>query len=340
MPGYDALIFPAMVLVLTYAATGCWRVFALRTGLLDHPTQRSSHTQSTPRGGGAAIVLVLVPTLMLLYSTGLLAANPMAAIGFGGSAIALIGFVDDRHTLSARSRICVHAVAALLAVAAIRAVSLQSLIQWGAMAWFIAGLEVLAVIWSTNLFNFMDGIDGIAASEAIFVAGAGAWLNWSCGGNAGLTLAMLCLSAANCGFLLWNWPPSKIFMGDVGSGFVGFMLAALALAACTSSSLPGAVWVILGGIFVVDATFTLLRRMLRGDRWFEAHRTHAYQWLARRWKGHRPVTLLTIGINICWLLPWAWFATSRPQHAALALIVALSPLAAAAFAAGAGRPEN
>jgi hypothetical protein len=116
---------------------------------------------------------------------------------------------------------------------------------------------VFVVVWTTNLFNFMDGIDGIAGSEAVFVSGAGALLNWCQGGAPGLTAAMLCLAAASLGFSRWNWPPAHIFMGDVGSGYLGFTLAVLGLATNQLGNIPIEAWGILGGFFLVDATITL-----------------------------------------------------------------------------------
>ncbi len=128
-------------------------------------------------------------------------------------------------------------------------------------------------------------------------------------------------------------------MGDVGSGYLGFVIAVLALA--DAHDHPGAIWtwLILGGVFFVDATVTLARRLARGERPYEAHRTHAYQWLSRRWGSHRKVTLAVLAVNVCWLFPIAWWAASSPTQAWWLTIVALLPLVVLALAAGAGRPE-
>jgi Fuc2NAc and GlcNAc transferase len=129
-------------------------------------------------------------------------------------------------------------------------------------------------------------------------------------------------------------------MGDVGSGYVGFVIATLALATAGQRPVAAWIWLILGGVFFVDATVTLLRRLMRGERVHEAHRTHAYQWLARSWNNHRRVTLTVLAINLLWLLPCALWATLRPARAATITLVALAPLVALAVAAGAGRSEN
>jgi Fuc2NAc and GlcNAc transferase len=324
--------------VFAWYATGIVRRHALRNAILDIPNMRSSHSAPTPRGGGLAIVAAFLSAVIFLAAAGLLQINAAFVLAAGGGAVAATGYLDDRKTLPASVRICVHIIAATLAVFVIGGITQQTLRHMGLQGiWAASLLGVMAVTWSTNLFNFMDGIDGIAGSEAVFVAGAGALLNSRFGGDSGLTAAMLALAAAAMGFLIWNWPPARIFMGDVGSGFLGFTLAVLGLAASRHSTVPVEVWAILSGVFLVDATVTLLRRIFRGDRWFEAHRLHAYQGLASRWQAHLPVTMLVIGINVFWLFPWAWIAAIWPARALWSVFAALAPLAVIALLAGAGR---
>ncbi|MEA3108212.1 MAG: glycosyltransferase WbpL [Gammaproteobacteria bacterium] len=295
----------------------------------------------TPRGGGLAVVLAFMGAVAFLVSAGFLQRNLAFVLAAGGGAVALTGYLDDRKTLPASIRICVHIIAAILAVMVLGGITEQTLRNMGLHgAWAGGLLGLMALTWSTNLFNFMDGIDGMAGSEAVFVAAAGALLNWRYGGDSGLTAAMLVLAAATLGFLIWNWPPASIFMGDVGSGFLGFTLGVLGLAASRYSVARIEVWVILNGVFIVDATVTLLTRIMRGDRWFEAHRQHAYQKLASRWKAHLPVTVLVITINLIWLFPWAWIAVLYPARALLCAIAALFPLIVFTSLFGAGRQSR
>jgi Fuc2NAc and GlcNAc transferase len=334
-----------LVVVAAFAVavvtTGLMRRYALQRNLIDVPNRRSSHASPTPRGGGVAIVIAFFAATLLLAYLGLINAGVLGALLIGGGAMALVGFFDDRWHLRASVRLCVHFAAALCVVILIGGVPEGALSRWGLHGAWIGGLvAVLVLIWIANLFNFMDGIDGIAGSEAVFVSGCGAFLNWSNGGGIGLTAAMLCLAAASLGFLRWNWPPARIFMGDVGSGFLGFILGVLGLAANQGGAIPIEVWGILGGLFLVDATITLLRRVIRGEQWFEAHRLHAYQRLARRWNGHLPVTLSVSVINLAWLFPWAWFATRNPSYARYFLVAALVPIIALVILIGAGRREN
>lgn len=205
------------------------------------------------------------------------------------------------------------------------------------LGWLGYVVGALGVAWTVNLFNFMDGIDGIASSEAVFIAWSGALLGLLTGLSPAVPTMAFVFGAVCCGFLLWNWPPAKIFMGDVGSGYLGFILVVLAVGATRENPAALAVWVILGGVFFCDATVTLARRLGRGERVHEAHRSHAYQWLARRRKSHRFVTLAVSGVNLLWLLPCAWFASMHPGLAAWLVLIAFMPLVLVALWAGAGR---
>ena len=292
-----------------------------------------------PRGGGLAIVVAFLVALLGLYFLGNITAS--VAIGFigGGAAVALVGLLDDRRSLSARIRFLVHLASATVVVALVGGVPITSWIHPSEYELWVSGvLGVFVIVWAINLFNFMDGIDGIAGAQAAFMSWSGGGINAYMGGSVGLTIAMLCIGAASLGFLTWNWPPARIFMGDVGSGFLGFALAGLGLAASQHNPTAVAVWLILGGVFLADASVTLVRRIARGDRWFEAHRMHAYQHLAQRWHGHLPVTLMVSAVNIGWLLPWAICSVIYPANAALIVAVALIPLIFLAAFAGAGKP--
>ena len=333
------LILPALTAVVAALMTGSLRRYAIRAGLIDRPNSRSSHSIPTPRGGGLAIVVTSLAAMGLLLGLHSLSLRLFAALAGGGLAVAVVGFIDDRYTIPARIRIAVHGCAAAWCLACLGGLPPlligHHVVQLG---WFGYVLGTVAIVWVLNLFNFMDGIDGIAASEAIFVTCAGAVLGSIPPTADALTAAIV--GAACTGFLAWNWPPAKIFMGDVGSGYLGFVIAVLALAATRSNPVAIWVWLILGGTFFVDATVTLLRRTLQGERVHEAHRSHAYQWLARRWGNHLPVTLSVLALNVLWLFPAAWLAVNNPPLAIWIVAAAYAPLIILAIAAGAGRPEQ
>ncbi len=263
------------------------------------------------------------------------------SIAVGGGTVALVGFLDDRYSVRPVFRFVVHAGAALGALVLLGGLPPlpfgDRVIKLGASGYLIG---VLGIAWVLNLFNFMDGIDGIAATEAVFIACAGAVTGVISGGANEAAVAASVLAFASAGFLCWNWPPAKVFLGDVGSGYLGYVVAVLALAAAWTNPTALWVWLILGGVFFVDATVTLVRRLLRGERVFEAHRSHAYQWLARRWGSHGKVTLALLAVNVFWLLPLALLAATFPRYAGVAVVVALAPLTVLALALGSGRREQ
>lgn len=318
-----------LVLLGAFLLTGLVRRLALRGALLDIPNQRSSHMTPTPRGGGVAIV-----GAFLLGGVGLAAISPAGSAGFTALLlftsllVAGIGLWDDLRQLSAKQRILVHLLAAVLLVWGLGREGLCGPVSGQLWLLRLLGglLLVLAVVWALNLFNFMDGIDGLAGGEAVFVAVGGALLLSLGGGSLEMVLLLL-LAAACLGFLVWNWPPARIFMGDVGSGFLGFVLAALALrTAIFRDDLPLAAWLILPGVFLADATITLLRRMARGERWYNAHRSHAYQHAAVRYGRHRPVTMAAMAINLFWLLPLSVLCVILPGFDVSLTILAYLPL--------------
>ncbi len=330
----------AVALLASVVLTGLVRRFSLAHSILDIPNQRSSHSTATPRGGGLAVVVSASLGCLGLAAFGLISSRLLIALLVGGSAVAAVGFVDDRRAVPAGVRLLIHIGAASFAVAWLGGLPVlrigSHLVPLG---WAGAALAVLSIVWTLNLFNFMDGIDGIAASEAVFVAGAGALLTLLHPDPAGGAGAAAVFCAAAAGFLVWNWPPAKIFMGDVGSGYLGFFLAVTALAEARNRPADLWVWLILGGVFFVDATVTLVRRFIRGEQVHEAHRSHAYQRLARRWGSHRPVTLAAVFTNLVWLLPWGLLAARYPDFATAILATAFAPLVVLVIWAGAGKPD-
>ncbi len=280
----------------------CWltsvvRRYALGRSIVDRPNSRSSHTVPTPRGGGAAIAVSWFLALGWLVVSGLLDTWVGLALLAGGGVIALIGWLDDRRHLSAGIRAGVHLAAAAWAVWCLGGLPfLDAGMGIVPLGWLGGALAVVGIAWLTNLYNFMDGIDGLAAGEAVSVGLVGGGLLAFAGAD-GMALAVFSLAAAAGGFLVFNWPPAKIFMGDVGSGLLGYAFGVLALASERADAVPLIVWMILLAVFIVDATATLIRRVVNGERWFEAHRSHAYQRAVQAGYSHRDVTVAVMGLN-------------------------------------------
>jgi Fuc2NAc and GlcNAc transferase len=329
------------VLVASILLTWAVRLLAVNLGFLDHPNERSSHVIPTPHGGGLAIVVVAISALAVLALRGQISALDFAVLAGGGLLVALVGLIDDWRPLSTHVRLAVHFGAALIAVTCFQGVpSILIGDHLVSLGWLGYPLGVLGIVWSLNLFNFMDGIDGLAASEGAFVSIAGALVLAAGNEMEGIRYAGLLLGTACCGFLVWNWPPATIFLGDVGSGYLGYSLVCLAIIAARDNPIALFVFVILGAVFVVDATVTFVRRIARNERYDVGHRTHGYQRLSRRWGSHRPVTAILMMINLSVLLPAAHWAASRPSWAVYIAAGVLALMMGLALVVGSGRQES
>lgn len=282
-----AVLSLAMLAAAAIAAIGARLAiaYAVRNAMLDQPGVRRSHSVATPRGGGIGIVLAMVVLLgvSLRWFPG---ANPTALWAMLGGllAVAAVGWWDDHRDLSAGLRLVVHLLAGL-------GVSV-ALLGWpeSGRDGLVVAVATLWVAGLVNLWNFMDGINGIATAQAAVVAMA---LTWLPGAAQGAWLLLgLGLSAACLGFLPFNFPRARVFLGDVGSGALGFLVAVQLLAAATVTG-PG-YWpllLLLPLVFLLDAGLTLAWRVLRGRRWWRPHREHVYQWAVRRGHSHHDVTL-------------------------------------------------
>jgi UDP-N-acetylmuramyl pentapeptide phosphotransferase/UDP-N-acetylglucosamine-1-phosphate transferase len=313
----------ALASVLTGFAIG----YARRRRLLDLPGQRRSHSTPTPRGGGIAIV---VATLLAWTALAVSAAKfaPLSALAPPIFSVALVGWLDDHGGLSARWRFAVHCIAAawLLAAAIVPALSaaggLPHGVPWG---WSVALLAVaIAIVWSINLHNFMDGINGLLTCHAIFVFVVLAML---AGWRGADSAALLACAAACVGFLPFNFPHARVFMGDVASGAIGFLIAVAVLWFAVSPRMAALTGVVLCSAFVTDASCTLLSRMLRGRRWYSAHREHLYQWLVRSGFSHAGVVALYMGWNLFVALPVVCWMNRMPTYP----MPSGTPLAAAVY---------
>ncbi len=281
--------------------------YAHRRGMLDLPGQRRSHHVATPRGGGIGVVVALLICLPGALSSGSRAWPHSVTAGLVGGflLVAVAGWWDDHRSLPVLPR--------LLAQLTGIGLFATGLLATGT-AWWWLPLLLIGGVWSTNLHNFMDGIDGMLAQQVIFVGAGLALLAWVAGQPA-LARATAMLAVAMAAFGWFNRPPARIFMGDVGSGSTGMLV--FAFSAMLWQAAPVLLWpaLILSSAFVVDASLTLLTRMWRGRRWYTAHREHLYQWLVRRGATHAQADAIYLGWNLLVAAPSAWLACSHPQVA-------------------------
>ena len=270
---------------------------AKRCGWVAMPNHRSSHKVPTPREGGLTIGAVFFTGLVVLWMLKIVPQPLALAFIGGGLMITIVSWFDDRRNVHVGIRLAVQFIAVAWALFFIGDMATMNI---GWRLWhldFLTHLVPLGMVWMVNMYNFMDGIDGLAGSEALIVGGvAGGLLALS--GSWDLALISWVLAAAAGGFLVFNWPPAKIFMSDVGSILIGFAFIVLAVASERSGAMPLLIWLILLMVFVVDASFTTIRRFIKGEKWFAGHHNFGFQQFLKRGLSHKQVTLSIIGVNI------------------------------------------
>lgn len=287
-----------VLLVFAFSMGLTWALSrpASRLRILDYPGERSLHDTPVPRTGGLAIgagILAGVAAVASLEQP----APGFTWMGAGALLVALVSFLDDRFSLNPGLRLLAHGLAAAsLLNAGLAPVTLQlPALQWPWPAGVSALFTLLFVVWLTNLYNFMDGMDGFAAGMAVFGFGAYALLG-GLAGDALFALLNAVVAASAAGFLLFNFPPARIFMGDTGASTLGFLVAAFSLWADRDGLFPLWIGVLVFSPFVVDATITLLRRLAGREKLWQAHKSHYYQRLVQLGWGHRRTVLAEYGL--------------------------------------------
>ena len=310
------------VLAFLMSIAFCWLYLshARRKRWLDSPNERSSHTSATPHGGGLGIFAAFGLGLTLYAVQAPVFDAQLIPLVLATFVLVLIGWIDDLKALSVAVRF-----------------SLYGLLSIAVAAWILTGAEpwqeiwllpcaVLFMLWLLNLYNFMDGIDGLAATQCFLACACAALLVFVNTGAESYAAVCLLLAVTHLGFLFFNWPPARLFMGDAGSVPTGFLLGALALYGQVHGLLPLASWLILLAAFITDASWTLLGRLFTGQPVTQPHRLHLYQRLSRYWDSHVSVDMLLLALNAFWLFPLAWAVTIWPQHQFILVIFAYIPL--------------
>lgn len=343
-----------IVLILTSGlvswAVGVWLCRSgYRLGLMQVPNTRSSHSQPTPTGGGVSFVVVSsLLSALVFYAAPWIDGIIMIS---AAAILAIVGFIDDRRHVSIGARLITQIAVVIVYVVLVPDLANLTpawLLIVGQSQAVLTLVLLVAGVWWINLFNFMDGVDGLAAAHSEFMLLSAALMigMTQSGSNfhPELIFALL-VSAAVGGFLILNWSPARIFMGDVGSTWLAFVIFSLAIQSISKGWLGYPEWLILASVFITDSTVTLVTRILRGDRWYEAHRTHAYQHLADWWQkdgksGHRLVTLMVVGVNLIWVCPIAWASLLWPGWSLMFVVIAYAPLVLGALLIGSGRPRT
>ena len=295
-----------LLTIFSYLGVYLIRRYAEKHELLDHPNQRSSHAVPTPRGGGLAIViLVLAAGLFSVREAGW---NQGLIYVFGGAMIAWLGWRDDRHSLSPRVRFIVQGVVAAISIFGLGYFKVVSIPMLGELHLGPVGIIItfLWIIGLTNAYNFMDGIDGMAGGVALSAGIAWMWLASNMHNVFALWIA-LAITASSLGFLGHNWSPAKIFMGDVGSTFLGYSFAVLPLIASTHGGDALMLGTLLMWTIIMDAGVTFIGRLIKRENVFMAHRSHLYQQFVIAGYKHKTISLLYIALTLlAGILSYEW----------------------------------
>jgi glycosyltransferase WbpL len=313
-----------MAFVSTVAGTLAFRALALRKGIVANPNYRSLHQRPMPRGGGVVFSIAFLAVVTVLWRTGFIDAGSMQAIGLGGVVATLFGFADDVIHVNPATKLLAQGGLAAWALFCFDGKPLFDL-SWTPTTVELA-ISWLALVWLMNVYNFMDGVDGMAASGAVFICSAAAIVLLLADGDRSLVLLLGLLALCCLGFLLFNWPPASIFMGDSGSLFLGYCFGALITRTITEGQISLWTWLVIFGYFAGDTTTTTVTRIWLIKNWYGAHRSHAYQNLARIWGNHRKVTIGVFLYHLIWLLPLAVLSEVAPATGPLAAALALGPV--------------
>lgn len=328
--------------LLSFLLTNYYRKLAFRWNILDYPNGRSSHDEPVPRGGGIAFFLTMYVVWVGLFYFNQLTLKYTYAVLLGGPSVVIIGYWDDLRSVPAAVRLFAHFLLALFVFILISddfstevGISFLPNIPWLARIFCI-----LFIAWFINLYNFMDGADGLAGSIGMVGAGLIAVLSYI-QGNVELAIIYAVLAYALAGFLVFNWQPAKVFMGDAGAYFLGYVFGALALISKMHFDSSLYIHLIVFGLFIVDSTWTLMRRLIRLEKVYTAHKLHAFQKLMdnRGW-GHARVTSLYVLVTVLWLFPMAALSMSYKDYSFGFLILAYIPLIAFMIWVGAGSRQN
>ncbi len=286
-----ALLITIGVVILTWLLCLLISNPSSRLYVLDNPTHRSLHDVPKPKTGGLAIfTVILISWLIITFTRDTEKFFYYLIIGM--ILLAIISYLDDRISIPQIWRLIAHFIAAVLLIVGGLELSANefSVIESAEGSLLLHIITIFTIVWMINLFNFMDGMDGLAGGMCVIGFSCLSWLGWAAGNNLYMTTALI-VAAANLGFLLRNFPPAKIFMGDVGSITMGYLVAFFSLWGIHSKIFQWWVPILLFSPFIVDATATLIRRFLRGEKVWEAHKSHYYQRLVQHGWGHRKTAI-------------------------------------------------
>ena len=320
MDWFKYLIIPAVV---SYFGIILYRRVAISKDIVANPNFRNLHASPIPAGGGIVFSSVFVFSIFFIWWLNQISDDLFWVLAVGGGSAALFGFLDDLKDIRASIKLVV-----------------QFFLSGWLLFWFDGGpilyiewlpalvaipVSALLLVWMINAYNFIDGIDGMAISAAVFVSGVITLVMLLTNGDPALTVVFVLLLVSSSTFMVFNWPPASIFMGDSGSVFLGYIFGTLIFFTVKSGDISIWTWLIVFGYFFADTTVTQLIRIILVKKWYLPHRSHAYQNLARITGSHLKVTGGVVLYNVVWILPLTLWSAMKPETAILAVVLSITP---------------
>ncbi len=299
-----------VVLATSFLLTGAILKLVIKNKILDYPGSRSLHDRPLPRGGGIAIAILVLLCQLILWQQGYLYTMQFFAFFIGGSMVFVTGLLDDIRVVPTLIKGVSYFIAALWGVSLLEAIQFNAI----NMDAFIILIWSVFIAWGVNLYNFMDGSDGLAGMQTFLAGGVIAGIAYTFNMD-GIFYLMIVIAASLAGFLFYNLPPAKLFMGDSGSCFIGFMFGMTGCYSIQQELIPLSVWLILFSVFICDSGLTLLMRIISGKRWYRAHKEHAYQRLILMGHSHGQVLLYFTVFFLVFLFPMTITALMFGEYA-------------------------
>ena len=328
----DQYILMCTVLFLSIGCLFIYKKIAVHYNILANPDYRTLHESPTPRGGGLIFSLVFVFSILIFSGFYELSNQIFYIFGVGGFIATLFGFIDDINNMRAKIKLSIQL---LLSAWTIYWLDLGELFLLGWTPIFMVIPFILFfMVWIMNAYNFMDGIDGMAASGAIFISLTLAIVLSLTNSSVEVINIFILLAIVVVGFIFFNWPPATIFMGDAGSVFLGYIFGSLLLLTILNNEISVWTWLTVFGYFFADTTVTQIMRVILVKKWYLAHRSHAYQNLARITNSHLKVTTGVTLYNLVWIFPLTLWSALQPEMGFIAAILAIAPALVVAYKYG------
>ncbi len=309
-----------------------YKKIAINYNIIAIKNHRTLHSLSTPRGGGIVFSLLSILAIFLIWWNWQLTQGLLLALVVGGFIATLFGFIDDVKNISAKIKLIIQL---MLACWAVYCLYFGELLTFGLMPlYMIIPIVLFFMVWMMNAYNFMDGIDGMAASGAIFVSLALALALFLTEGPIEIIAIFILMASTVSGFILFNWPPATIFMGDAGSVFLGYIFGSLLLFTVFNNNISIWTWLTIFGYFFTDTAVTQIMRVLLVKKWYLAHRSHAYQNIARITGSHLKVTVGVVLYNLIWVLPLSMWSALQPEMGMVTAIFSIFPVLVVAYKYG------